>query len=125
VEPRGGERVGDKVTQLANPKIIRLYQLIGPAGSWTGLGEDVAAAVALKPGGTATPEELREHVKSQVVAQQLAHQTPHLVGRLVLAATGPGLGGVPGSPAVLWSLATPRRPAVAAPAAAADVGPRR
>jgi acyl dehydratase len=73
------------------------------------LGEDVAAAVALKPGGTATPEELREHVKSQVVAQQLAHQTPHLVGRLVLAATGPGLGGVPGSPAVLWSLATPRR----------------
>jgi poly(3-hydroxyoctanoate) depolymerase len=44
-----------------------------------------------------------------VVAQQLAHQTPHLVGRLVLAATGPGLGGVPGSPAVLWSLGTPRR----------------
>jgi poly(3-hydroxyalkanoate) depolymerase len=44
-----------------------------------------------------------------VVAQQLAHQSPHLVGRLVLAATGPGLGGVPGSPRVLWTLATPRR----------------
>ncbi len=44
-----------------------------------------------------------------VVAQQLAHQAPHRVRRLVLAATGPGLGGVPGSPRVLWRLATPRR----------------
>jgi poly(3-hydroxyalkanoate) depolymerase len=44
-----------------------------------------------------------------VVAQQLAHQAPRRVRRLVLAATGPGLGGVPGSPRVLLSLATPRR----------------
>jgi poly(3-hydroxyalkanoate) depolymerase len=44
-----------------------------------------------------------------VIAQQLAHQAPHRVRRLVLAATGPGLGGVPGSPQVLLSLATPRR----------------
>jgi poly(3-hydroxyoctanoate) depolymerase len=44
-----------------------------------------------------------------VIAQQLAHQAPQRVRRLVLAATGPGLGGVPGSPRVLWSLATPRR----------------
>jgi poly(3-hydroxyalkanoate) depolymerase len=44
-----------------------------------------------------------------VVAQQLAHQAPHRVRRLVLAATGPGLGGVPGSARVLLSLATPRR----------------
>ena len=44
-----------------------------------------------------------------VVAQQLAHQAPSLVRRLVLAATGPGLGGVPGSPRVLLALATPRR----------------
>jgi poly(3-hydroxyoctanoate) depolymerase len=44
-----------------------------------------------------------------VIAQQLAHQAPDRVRRLVLAATGPGLGGVPGSPRVLWSLATPRR----------------
>jgi poly(3-hydroxyalkanoate) depolymerase len=44
-----------------------------------------------------------------VVAQQLAHQAPKRVRRLVLAATGPGLGGVPGSPRVLWELATPRR----------------
>jgi poly(3-hydroxyalkanoate) depolymerase len=43
------------------------------------------------------------------IAQQLAHQAPHRVRRLVLAATGPGLGGVPGSPRVLLSLATPRR----------------
>jgi pimeloyl-ACP methyl ester carboxylesterase len=38
-----------------------------------------------------------------VVAQQLAHQAPRRVRRLVLAATGPGLGGVPGSPRVLWA----------------------
>lgn len=44
-----------------------------------------------------------------VVAQQLAHQAPRRVRRLVLAATGPGLGGVPGSPRALWALATPRR----------------
>ena len=34
---------------------------------------------------------------------------PTRVRRLVLAATGPGLGGVPGSPRVLLALATPRR----------------
>jgi poly(3-hydroxyalkanoate) depolymerase len=44
-----------------------------------------------------------------VVAQQLAHQSPDLVRRLILAATGPGFGGVPGSPRVLLALATPRR----------------
>lgn len=42
-------------------------------------------------------------------AQQLAWQAPGLVRRLVLAATGPGMGGVPGSPRVLVHLATPRR----------------
>ena len=44
-----------------------------------------------------------------VVAQQLARQAPNRVRRLVLAATGPGLGGIPASPRVLWALATPRR----------------
>jgi poly(3-hydroxyoctanoate) depolymerase len=44
-----------------------------------------------------------------VLAQQLAHQAPELVRRLVLLATGPGLGGIPGSPRVLWAMATPRR----------------
>jgi len=44
-----------------------------------------------------------------MLAQQLAHQAPALVRRLVLAATGPGLGGVPGSPRVVLALATPRR----------------
>jgi poly(3-hydroxyoctanoate) depolymerase len=44
-----------------------------------------------------------------LLAQQLAHQAPGRVRRLVLAATGPGLGGVPGSPRVLLALATPRR----------------
>jgi poly(3-hydroxyalkanoate) depolymerase len=44
-----------------------------------------------------------------VLAQQLAHRAPHRVRQLVLAATGPGLGGVPGSPRVLLSLLTSRR----------------
>jgi poly(3-hydroxyalkanoate) depolymerase len=44
-----------------------------------------------------------------VLAQQLARREPRRVRRLVLAATGPGLGGVPGSPRVLLRLATPRR----------------
>jgi poly(3-hydroxyalkanoate) depolymerase len=47
-----------------------------------------------------------------VLAQQLAHQAPQRVRRLVLASTGagvPGLGGVPGSPRALLALATPRR----------------
>ena len=44
-----------------------------------------------------------------VLAQQLARQAPDRVRRLVLAATGPGLGGIPGSPRVLLRLATPRR----------------
>jgi poly(3-hydroxyalkanoate) depolymerase len=44
-----------------------------------------------------------------VLAQQLARQATDRVRRLVLAATGPGLGGVPGSPRVLLTLATPRR----------------
>ena len=47
-----------------------------------------------------------------ILAQQLAHQAPQRVRRLVLAATGagvPGLGGVPGSPRALLALATPRR----------------
>ena len=43
------------------------------------------------------------------VAQQLAHLAPHRVRRLVLAATSPGLGGVPGSPSVILALASPRR----------------
>lgn len=47
-----------------------------------------------------------------VLAQQLAHQAPKRVRRLVLAATAAGvpfLGGVPGSPYALLALATPRR----------------
>lgn len=43
------------------------------------------------------------------VAQQLARSAPERVRRLVLAATAPGVGGVPGSPRALMHLATPRR----------------
>lgn len=38
------------------------------------LGEDVAAAVALKPGSSATPDELREFVKSQVALYKYPRQ---------------------------------------------------
>jgi poly(3-hydroxyalkanoate) depolymerase len=44
-----------------------------------------------------------------VVAQQLAHQSPERVRRLVLAATTPGLGGLPGRPRALLPLSGPRR----------------
>jgi poly(3-hydroxyalkanoate) depolymerase len=44
-----------------------------------------------------------------VLAQQFAHQHGDLCRRLVLAATSPGAIMVPGSPPVLWKLATPRR----------------
>jgi poly(3-hydroxyalkanoate) depolymerase len=47
-----------------------------------------------------------------ILAQQLAHQAPRRVHRLILAATGAGvagLGGVPGSPRAMLTLATPRR----------------
>ena len=47
-----------------------------------------------------------------VIAQQFAHQAPDRVRRLVLAATGPGvvgLGGIPGSPKAMLTLATRRR----------------
>jgi poly(3-hydroxyalkanoate) depolymerase len=43
------------------------------------------------------------------VAQQLAHQAPTRIRRLVLAATMPGVGGIPGRPRALLAMATPRR----------------
>jgi pimeloyl-ACP methyl ester carboxylesterase len=41
------------------------------------------------------------------VAQQLAHIAPRRVRRLVLAATTPGLGGIPGNPSVMLAFASP------------------
>jgi poly(3-hydroxyalkanoate) depolymerase len=43
------------------------------------------------------------------VAQQFAHQQGDTCRKLVLAATSPGAIMVPGSPSVIWKLATPRR----------------
>jgi poly(3-hydroxyalkanoate) depolymerase len=43
------------------------------------------------------------------LAQQFAHQHDDVCRKLVLAATSPGAIMVPGSPMVLWKLATPRR----------------
>ena len=38
------------------------------------LGEEIGAAVALKPGASATPEELRDHVKEQLAAYKYPRQ---------------------------------------------------
>jgi poly(3-hydroxyalkanoate) depolymerase len=43
------------------------------------------------------------------MAQQFAHQHYEMCRKLVLAATSPGAIMVPGSPRVLWKMATPRR----------------
>jgi poly(3-hydroxyalkanoate) depolymerase len=43
------------------------------------------------------------------MAQQFAHQNYDMCRKLVLAATSPGALMVPGSPGVLWKMATPRR----------------
>src|SRR5260370_15020889 len=43
------------------------------------------------------------------LAQQFAHQYDKACRKLVLAATSPGTIMVPGTPSVLWKLATPRR----------------
>jgi poly(3-hydroxyalkanoate) depolymerase len=43
------------------------------------------------------------------MAQQFAHQHYAMCRKLVLAATSPGAIMVPGSPSVLWKMATPRR----------------
>ena len=43
------------------------------------------------------------------MAQQIAHQFPKNVRRLILAATAPGVLMVPGKPSVLMKLASPRR----------------
>lgn len=59
------------------------------------LGEDRVDVLGVSLGGA--------------LAQQIAHQSRHRVRKLVLAATMPGLGGVPGDPRVLLELATPRR----------------
>src|SRR6202023_2482493 len=51
------------------------------------LGEEVGAAVALKPGATATPEELRSFVKSRVAAYKYPRQV-WLVDALPKGPTG-------------------------------------
>ena len=99
-----------------NGKAIRTITVDAP-----GTGESTRYPLPRRMGGLArTMEKLLDALGYDEVdvlgvsfggllAQQLAHQAPDRVRRLVLAATGPGLGGVPGSPRVLWALATPRR----------------
>ena len=51
------------------------------------LGEEVGAAVALKPGAAATPEELRDYVKGQVAAYKYPRHV-WIVDALPKGATG-------------------------------------
>lgn len=51
------------------------------------LGEEVAAAVALKPGATVSPEELRDYVKARVAAYKYPRLV-HIVETLPKGATG-------------------------------------
>ena len=44
-----------------------------------------------------------------IVAQEIARRAPSRVRRLVLCATGPGVGGIPGKPSALRHMMTPRR----------------
>ncbi|MBT2539007.1 long-chain fatty acid--CoA ligase [Arthrobacter sp. ISL-69] len=51
------------------------------------LGEEIAAAVTLKPGAVATPDELREHAKSNVAAYKYPRLV-HVLESLPKTATG-------------------------------------
>ncbi|MGC9668286.1 long-chain-fatty-acid--CoA ligase [Planosporangium sp. 12N6] len=51
------------------------------------LGEEVVAVVSLRPGATATPEELRDHVKNQIAAYKYPRQV-WIVDALPKGATG-------------------------------------
>lgn len=72
------------------PSIARIVEHL-----LTALGEEQVDVLGVSLGGA--------------IAQQLARQAPVRVRRLVLAATIPGVGGVPASPRVLLEMSTPRR----------------
>jgi len=59
------------------------------------LGHDTADVLGVSFGGA--------------VAQEMAHVAPERVRRLILAATAPGVGGMPGSPRILIHMITPFR----------------
>lgn len=90
--PGTGESTDYRLPQRM-PVIARTFELL-----LTALGYDEVDVLGVSFGG--------------VLAQQLAHQAPDRVRRLVLAATGAGvagLGGVPGSPRAALAMITPRR----------------
>jgi len=59
------------------------------------LGHDTADVLGVSFGGA--------------VAQEMAHVAPERVRRLILAATAPGIGGMPGNPRILIHMITPFR----------------
>lgn len=87
--PGTGESTGWKRPRRM-PAIARVVEHL-----LTALGEGQVDVLGVSLGGA--------------IAQQLARQAPHRVRKLVLAATMPGVGGVPGSPSVLMKMSTPRR----------------
>ncbi len=87
--PGTGDSTGWRVPRRM-PAIARLVQRLLSA-----LGQGQVDVLGVSLGGA--------------IAQQLARQAPHRVRKLVLAATMPGLGGMPAAPAVLLRMSTPRR----------------
>jgi poly(3-hydroxyalkanoate) depolymerase len=59
--------------------------------------------------GYSGPVDVLGYSFGGAIAQQLAHRRPDRVRRLILAATLPGVGGVPGNPLLIARLLSPRR----------------
>lgn len=88
-----GPGIGESTTPLRPLTMLELADVY--AGLVRALGLDAVSVLGFSFGGA--------------VAQQLAISSPALVRSLVLAGTGPGLGGVPGDPAALAELCSPWR----------------
>jgi len=87
--PGTGESTGWRLPRRM-PAIARVVQRL-----LTALGQGQVDVLGVSLGGA--------------IAQQLARQAPHRVRKLVLAATMPGIGGMPAAPSVLLQMSTPRR----------------
>jgi long-chain acyl-CoA synthetase len=84
---RGGYNVYPREIEevlYEHPAVLEAAVIGIPHGS---LGEEVAAAVALRPGATSTPDELREYVRERVAAYKYPRHV-WLIDGLPKGATG-------------------------------------
>lgn len=88
-----GPGIGESTTPVRPLTMVELAEVY--ACLVRSLGLDAVSVLGFSFGGA--------------VAQQMAISSPQLVRRLVLAGSGPGLGGVPGDPVALAELCTPWR----------------